>query len=215
MARVISQVRLLPRGSRLYFLAILTAASGALLAGCATATAVRTAQIAEQQQDYDRAVVEYTKVLRADPANKEARLSLDRAKLRAALDHFNRGRRLSSAGKLEESLVELQLAAELNPGSSEIDDALTAVRAQLRNKVAVAREGKTQLETLIERSRDLTPIGLDLPPDSRLPASLTFRDASREHQRGIRSAVPRPASHHRPAKQLARSRLAVHLGDHA
>jgi general secretion pathway protein D len=191
MARVISQVRLLPRGSRLYFLAILTAASGALLAGCATATAVRTAQIAEQQQDYDRAVVEYTKVLRADPANKEARLSLDRAKLRAALDHFNRGRRLSSAGKLEESLVELQLAAELNPGSSEIDDALTAVRAQLRNKVAVAREGKTQLETLIERSRDLTPIGLDLPPDSRLPASLTFRDAS---SRDVYTALARFAN---------------------
>ena len=191
MARVTSQVRLVPRGLRLHSLAVLTAASAALFAGCATTTSVRTAQLAEQQQDYDRAVVEYTRVLRADPDNKEARLLLDRAKLRAALDHFNRGRRLSSAGKLEESLVELQLAAELNPGSSEIDDALTAVRAQLRNKVAVAREGKTQLETLIERSRDLTPIGLDLPPDSRLPASLTFRDAS---SRDVYTALARFAN---------------------
>jgi len=177
MALVTSRI-LRSRLSAGRFPALAVALSGCvLLAGCASAAALRTAQVAEQQQDYDRAVVEYTKILRANPNHKEARLSLERAKLRAALDHFNRGRRLSSTGKLEEALIELQLAAELHPGNGEIADALTSVRAQLRNRVAVAREGKTQLETLIERSRDLTPIGLDLPADSRLPASLTFRDA--------------------------------------
>ncbi len=39
------------------------------------------------------------------------------------------------------------MASELNPGSGDIDRELTSVRNQLRNKVAVAREGKTQLET--------------------------------------------------------------------
>jgi general secretion pathway protein D len=166
-------------------------AASALVAGCATATALRAGQAAEQAQDYDRSIVEYTKVLRADPSNKTARLSLERAKLRSSLDHFNRGRRLSNTSKLEEALVELQLASELNPGNSEIDTALSTVRAQLRNKVAVAREGKTQLETLIERSRDLTPIGLDLPADARLPASLTFRDAS---SRDVYTAIARFAN---------------------
>jgi general secretion pathway protein D len=161
------------------------------VAGCATATALRAGQAAEQAQDYDRSIVEYTKVLRADPSNKTARLSLERAKLRSSLDHFNRGRRLSNTSKLEEALVELQLASELNPGNSEVDTALSTVRAQLRNKVAVAREGKTQLETLIERSRDLTPIGLDLPADARLPASLTFRDAS---SRDVYTAIARFAN---------------------
>jgi general secretion pathway protein D len=166
-------------------------AASALVAGCATATALRAGQAAEQAQDYDRSIVEYTKVLRADPSNKTARLSLERAKLRSSLDHFNRGRRLSNTSKLEEALVELQLASELNPGNSEVDTALSTVRAQLRNKVAVAREGKTQLETLIERSRDLTPIGLDLPADARLPASLTFRDAS---SRDVYTAIARFAN---------------------
>ena len=149
-----------------------------MLAGCATAGAMRAGTRAEQAQDYDLAVIEYTKALKDNPDNRDARRALERAKVRAALDHFNRGRRLHGAGRLEEALVELQLAAELNPGSSAVDELLAEVRTQLRTKVAVAREGKTELETLIERARDLQPDGLDLPRDARMPGTLTFRDAS-------------------------------------
>ena len=152
-------------------------ALAALVAGCAT-TGLRTGQTAEKNQDYDRAVIEYTKVLKEDPDNRDARLALDRAKLRAALDHYNRGLRFRNGGRLDEALVELQIASELNPASGDIDKALTDVRSQLRTKVAVTREGKTQLETLIERSRDLPPVGLDLPPDAQVPAVLTFSNAS-------------------------------------
>jgi general secretion pathway protein D len=149
----------------------------ALLAGGCVSTGMRAGQLAEQAQDHDRAVVEYTKVLKEHPDNKDARLALERAKLRAALDHYNRGLRLRNGGRLDEALVELQIAVELNPASGDIDSALGDVRSQLRNKVAVTREGKTQLETLIERSRDLPALGVDLPTDAKVPAA-TFRDAS-------------------------------------
>jgi general secretion pathway protein D len=139
---------------------------------------MRAGQQAERADDFDRAVVEYNRAVRERPTDRDARLALDRAKLRASLDHFSRGRRLSNAGRLEESLVELQTASELNPGNGEIDQALASVRSQLRNKVAVAREGKTELESLIERSRDLEPAGNDLPADAKLPGPVTFRDAS-------------------------------------
>jgi len=148
-----------------------------LAAGCAT-TGLKAGQVAERNQDYDRAVVEYAKTLKENPDNRDARLSLDRAKLRAALDHYNRGLRLRNGGRLEEALVELQIASELNPAGGDIDAALNDVRSQLRTKVAVTREGKTQLETLIERSRDLPPLGLDLPADAQVPAVLTFSNAS-------------------------------------
>jgi general secretion pathway protein D len=161
------------------------------VSGCATAAAMRTGTRAEQAQDYDRAVVEYTKALQIDPDNREARQGLDRAKLRASLDHASRGRRLHATGRLEEALVELQLAAELNPGNSAVEELLTDVRTQLRTKIAVAREGKTELETLIERARDLPPPGLDLPEGVRLPGSVTFRDAS---SRDIYTALARFAS---------------------
>jgi len=144
-----------------------------LAAGCVT-TGMRAGQKAEQAQDFDAAVIEYTKVLKEHPDNREARLSLDRAKLRAALEHHSRGQRLRNGGRLDEALVELQIAAELNPANGDTEAALADVRSQLRNKVAVTREGKTQLETLIERSRDLPPLGIDLPADARVPAAIAF-----------------------------------------
>jgi general secretion pathway protein D len=132
---------------------------------------------AEIRQDYDRAVAEYTRAVRLKPNDTGARTSLERARLRAAQDHYQRGRRLAAVAKFDEALVEYQLAAEMNPASGEIDDALRSTRNQLRAKIAVAREGKTELQTLIEHARDLPPPGLDLP-NVRMPESLRFADAS-------------------------------------
>ena len=163
-------------------------ALAALLAGCAASGAMRAGRQAERVEDHDRAVVEYTRALRDRPDDRDARLALDRAKLRASLEHFGRGRRLTNAGRLEEALVELQMASELNPGNGDIDKELSSVRNQLRTKVAVAREGKTQLETLIERTRNLEAPGNDLPADAKLSGAITFRDAS---SRDVFSALGR------------------------
>ena len=148
------------------------------VSGCATVGTYRSGQRAEQSQDYDQAVAEYTAALKKHSNDRTIQLALQRAKLRASQDHYMRGRRLESASKLDEALVELQIAAEMNPANGDIDDALRNVRAQLRNKVEVSREGKTQLQALIDQSQKLGPPGLDLPADVRLPASLVFRDAS-------------------------------------
>jgi general secretion pathway protein D len=147
-------------------------------AGCASSGAVRRAAEAERRQDYDVAVAEYTNALRTRPNDANVRYALERAKQRASSDHVQTARRLAATGKLDQALVEYELALELNPTSSEIDTALRDIRAQLRTKIAVAREGKTELQTLIERSREAPPPGLDLPSDVQLPASLLFRDAS-------------------------------------
>jgi general secretion pathway protein D len=91
--------------------------------------------------------------------------------------HEASARRLAATGKLDQALVEYELALELNPTASELETALRDVRAQLRTKVAVAREGKTELQTLIERARDTPPAGLELPANVQMPTSLVFRDA--------------------------------------
>jgi general secretion pathway protein D len=149
-----------------------------LTAACASSTSYKAALSAERADDYDTAVVEYSKALRENPDDVTIRKSLDRAKLRASEMHATRARRLASVGKLEEALVEYQLAEELNPANGDIQDELRSTRAKLRAKVPVTREGKTQLETLIDSSRTLAPPGLDLPHDVKLPDSLVFRDAS-------------------------------------
>jgi general secretion pathway protein D len=170
----LSPIRPAPERGHLLVLSLVCLLAG----GCAASTAARHGQEAEHQQDYDKAVVEYTKALRLNPDNLDVRLSLDRAKMRASEYHFTQGRRLAATGKLDEALVEYELASELNPTSVAVDDELRATRNKLRAKVAVAREGKTELESLIARTRNLPPPGMDLPPNVKMPASLTFRDAS-------------------------------------
>ena len=154
------------------------AALAAAVSGCVTAGAFQKGRQAEHLQDWDRAVVEYQAAVRARPADQNARLALERAKLRATQIHVASGRRLASVGKIEEALVEYQIASQLSPARTEIDDAVRNLRSAVRARVSVAKEGKTQLQSLIERTRDLPPPGLDLPAEAKIPDSLTFRDAS-------------------------------------
>jgi general secretion pathway protein D len=146
--------------------------------GCATNAAIRDARLAEAQQDFDRAVIEYSKAVRAHPDDRNARASLEQAKLRAAQDHFTRARRLASVGKLEEALIEYQLSLELNPTNQTIQDEMRTARAQMRAKIAVSEEGKTRLETLIAQSLQAPLPGNELPDDIALPDTLIFREAS-------------------------------------
>ncbi|HEX4347600.1 MAG TPA: hypothetical protein VHZ73_08510, partial [Vicinamibacterales bacterium] len=150
----------------------------AALAACATANAGRLARDAETRQDYDLAVVQYTRALHQHPDDVNARAGLERAKLRASQDHLAKGRRLTATGKLDQALVEYEVATELNPANPDIDNALRQTRADLRNKVATEREGKSALETIVERARQTPPPGLDLPPDGKMPASLMFSGAN-------------------------------------
>jgi general secretion pathway protein D len=146
--------------------------------GCASTGSYRSGRVAEEGQNYDRAVAEYTLALKKHPNDRTTQLALQRAKLRASQDHLARARRLEATDKLDEALVEYEMAAELNPGNGDIDTAMRNLRTQLRNRVNVSREGKTQLQTLIDQSQKFGPAGLELPADVRLPASLVFRDAS-------------------------------------
>ncbi len=166
---------------------------GAGLTGCAAAISnIRQGELAEQRQDYDRAVVEYTEARRLRPNDTSVRLALERARLRAADAHFARGLRAASLGKLDEALIEYQIASQLNPASTAMDDAVKDTRTKLRIKVAVTREGKTQLESLVERARELPSPGVDVPPDIKLPESLTFRDAN---SRDVFTALARLADY--------------------
>jgi general secretion pathway protein D len=157
---------------------LLVLAAALLAAGCAASAALNRGREAERRQEYDAAVAEYTKAVRLKPDDPNARLALDRAKTRAALDHYQRGRRLDAVGRYEQALVEYEAAAELNPSSAEIDEAVRETRNRLRSKIAVSREGKTELQTLIDRTRDLPAPGLDLPADVKMPESLFFSGAS-------------------------------------
>ena len=54
--------------------------------------------------------------------------------------------------------------------------AVRETRSALRTKMAIRKDGVTQLESLISRARALPPQGRELP-EVTLPDSLVFRDA--------------------------------------
>lgn len=158
--------------ARLACLALLLA----IAVACGAPRAYRLGQIAERQDDFDQAIVAYTQALAADPGNREIALALERARLRSSEVHYAQGRRLAGVGRHEEALVELQLALDLNPANADAEQAVRDTRTQLRTKMAVRRDGTTQLESLISRARDLVPEGHELP-DVTLPDSVVFREA--------------------------------------
>ena len=164
----------------------LAAAVLATLVSCASTGSVKAALNAEMSQNYDLAVAEYTKLLRENPNSRDAKQGLERSKLRASQDHFTRARRLSATGRLEEALVEYQLAAELNPGNMDIDRELQEARSQLRAKIAIREDGKTRLESMIAQSLAAPLPGAALPEDATLPESVVFRDAN---ARDVYSAI--------------------------
>ena len=148
------------------------------LSACATTSPYHLGRAAEERQDYDSAVVQYTRALRANPDDANARVGLERAKIRASQDHVTRARRQRADGKYDQALVEYELAAELNPTDADLDREVREARKEFQTKIALSRDGKTQLESVVSHARQAPPPGLDLPADAKMPASLVFREAS-------------------------------------
>jgi general secretion pathway protein D len=140
-------------------------------AGCATSGAFRSGENAERLQDYDRAVLEYQKAVKASPDNVQYRRALERARLRASTDHTNMARRLAGRGLYNEALAEYRLALELNPNAP-------GVAEEIRDLEAQRRKGAASLEEAKARARERALPGLDLGPEAQQPLGLVFRNAS-------------------------------------
>lgn len=150
--------------------AILLAAG---LLGCASSAAFRAGQRAENQQDYDRAVIEYSRALRHDPDNVHYRHSLERARLRAAQVHILAARRLAARGLYKEALEEYRLAQDLDPTALGVADEIRQVEAQRH-----MGQPPPTLDAMKERVREKALPGLALGPEAREPLGLSFRGAS-------------------------------------
>jgi general secretion pathway protein D len=143
----------------------------ALAAGCATSGAFRAGEKAERIQDYDRAVLEYQKAVKGSPDNAQYRRALERARIRAATDHANMGRRLAGRGLYSEAMNEYQLALELDPNAP-------GVAEGIREAEAERQRGRASLEEAKARARERALPGLELGADAQQPLGLVFRNAS-------------------------------------
>src|SRR5512140_2054259 len=104
-------------------LAIIAAAL--LLTSCASYNAYEKARKAEQQKDWDTAILQYEKALQIDAGNSRFKLSLDRARRESSREHFEKGKTLrTSALKtsgseqfriMQMAATELEITVKLDP----------------------------------------------------------------------------------------------------
>jgi general secretion pathway protein D len=128
-------------------------------------------------REHDLAVASYMKAVREDPDNREAHVGLERARLRASDAHLAGGRRLMAVGRVQDALIELQLASELNPTNASAADELRRARLKLRDQIARADGAGTDLDTLLDRANRLPSDGLELPA-TLLAAEIAFGTAA-------------------------------------
>ena len=143
------------------------------LSGCAASSAFRAGQKAERREEFDRAVLEYSKAVQESPDNLHYKKSLERARLRASQEHAFAARRLAGRALYKEALDELRLALDLNPESQE----LIAQAEDLERKRHAAATGET-VQQVKDRVREGAFPGLVLGPGADEPLGLSFRNAS-------------------------------------
>ncbi|HET7291069.1 MAG TPA: secretin N-terminal domain-containing protein [Vicinamibacteria bacterium] len=143
-----------------------------LLGACATSGAFRAGEQAERRQDYDAAVLEYSKALKEHPENRKYQTSLSRARLRASEAHATTARRLAATGHFKEALDEFRLALDLNPSANLTDEVRETESARQRGTAA------PEIAKLKEQARERALAGLVLGPEAQERLGLVFRGAS-------------------------------------
>jgi general secretion pathway protein D len=105
-----------------------------LISGCAASRAFRQGEKFERRKDYDAALHSYRPALERKPQNLESRLRYERARLRAALAHFDQGCRLKTGGQFEEPLAEFQNALTMDPSLASAAQEAAAVQKMIVNR---------------------------------------------------------------------------------
>ncbi|MGE0454363.1 MAG: secretin N-terminal domain-containing protein [Vicinamibacteria bacterium] len=144
-----------------------------VVAGCASSSAFKLGEKAERSNDWDRAVVEYSKAVQLAPDNASYRQSLERARLRASQAHTRAGRVLLGRGLYKEAIDELRLALDLVPGSPTV--AADLREAEERRQAGIKERSLAEIK---DRARERPLSGLSLGPEAREPLGMSFRGAS-------------------------------------
>jgi general secretion pathway protein D len=143
------------------------------MAGCVTTTAFRAGERAERIQDWDQAVLEYSKAVQENPDNVHYRKSLERARLRASDQHARNARRFLARRLYKEALEEFRLALDMNPEALALAEEAREAEERLRTGMP-----GPSLSDLKEQARERPLGGLALGPGAEEPLGLAFRQAS-------------------------------------
>jgi general secretion pathway protein D len=141
-------------------------------AGCASNRATQRAHEAARLENWDAAVYYYLEALAKDPTNVRNRVELQRARLRAAEQHFRLGMAFREAGELQRARSELELTTQLDPTHQYAEVELAKVRSELA--VLAQEGGAAKLEAMKRAASEMKVKPPLLNPTSSEPISLSF-----------------------------------------
>jgi general secretion pathway protein D len=141
-------------------------------AGCAAQRAYQRAEKDGKRENWDAAVLGYSKALALDPGNTRYGVALERAKLKASAVHFEKGKRYARGKQWELAAAEYQQTLLLNPGNQHAQNELDRAMVQIRRRT----DGPSELEAIKERARREALAPPKLSPKSNIPILLQFRD---------------------------------------
>ncbi len=143
-----------------------------LLAGCAAQQAYRRAETDSRRDNWDPAVLGYSKALALDPGNTRYSVALERAKLKASAQHFEKGKRYAAAGQWDLAVAEYQQTLLLNPGNQHADTEFDRAMVQLQRRT----QGPSEIERLKAKAKREALSPPKLSPRSNIPILLQFRE---------------------------------------
>src|SRR5258707_10281252 len=142
-----------------------------LVAGCSKGNQqYKAGTKAESLSDYDTALENYNKALRAEPNNTEYKLKAARARFEASTWHLEQGQRLRDQSNLELALGEFRKALMIDPSS-----AVAAQEVKATINLIAAKQGATQNSTPTSPGEEDTKLMAGPPqlePLSRSPINM-------------------------------------------
>ena len=143
----------------------LAALAAVFLAGCPKANQdIEAGRRAEAVQDYDTALVQYERALRADPTNAEYKLSATRMRFEDGQYHLEQGQKALDKGDLQLALAEFQKAQAVDPSNAAADqqvkktiDLITAKGAAQSSSMATPAAPDAN-EELLSAPPELKPL---------------------------------------------------------
>jgi general secretion pathway protein D len=147
------------------------------LYGCAAKSAFKKGESAARRDDWDAAVVHYTRAAHEAPDNIEYRMALQRALSELSAAHLKKGRQHLAAEELEQAIAEFNKASGFDPSNQLAQDLLQSTREKLRKREEMRQE-TAEFEARRRRAQQLLAPEPQLEPSSEAPINIKFADTS-------------------------------------
>jgi general secretion pathway protein D len=143
------------------------------LAACTSSTPYHQGEQSMKTENFDQAVLSFSKALAQKPGDIKYQVALARARLRASEDHFEKGQHYAAAGQTEAAIAEMQQAVLLDPSNQYAGNELAKLMVEYKKKKG---EEPSEIEKMKEKAKMAGRVTPRLNPKSNIPIALKFKD---------------------------------------